>query len=71
MSIKARDISLAQHSTSSTTDNAYARSSSVFPYDLTLTSTVELDEVIVVEAALTVTSSPALTLDFTFMTHSP
>jgi hypothetical protein len=25
----------------------------------------------VVEEAVTVTSSPALTLDFTFMTHSP
>jgi hypothetical protein len=40
-------------------------------HTLTLTSTVELDEAVVVEEAETVTSRPALTLDFTFMTHSP
>jgi hypothetical protein len=40
-------------------------------YTSTLTSVLELVSKLVVEVALTVTVRPALTLDFTFMTHSP
>ena len=60
MSIEARNIDLALHKTGSSSDDAYTA---------TLASTValELDEV----DAVTVTVKPALTLPFTFMTHSP
>jgi hypothetical protein len=60
MSIEARNIDLALHKTGSSSDDAYTA---------TLASTValELDEV----DAVTLTVKPALTLPFTFMTHSP
>jgi hypothetical protein len=39
-------------------------------HTLTLTVTLELTDTVVVEETLTVTSRPALTLDFTCMTYS-
>jgi hypothetical protein len=60
MSVEARNIDLAQYKTGSSSDDAYIST-------VTLTSVVELEEV----DAVTETVRPALTLAFTFITHSP